>query len=219
MQGSCLLMLVANFESTRLAYGGGRSRLRRDQVLGMRARRAGQAANDPGTVARWTVLMTGVSNVRVVGKTRTPLPRNDASIVVSVLSESANANAVEIAMEIESGTESTASASGTLSGIETDAIVSGTATGNETATETANEVTGTDGKKRIAIERAGRNATSAVERCSLLRTVLSPLDQVIVPPLQPRTRSGSEEDLRMMTYVFPLYRTRCRIHCWTFVRF
>jgi len=84
--------------------------------------------NDLGAVETWTALTTGV---KAVGKRRIPL--NDGSTAVIVLSASANVD--ETAME----------------------IVSGNATGNETATETAKGVIGTDGTKRIAIEKAGRN--------------------------------------------------------------
>jgi hypothetical protein len=138
--------------------------------------------------------MTDVSSVRAVDQTGI-LP-NDASIVASV--QSASANVAETVMETESGTGSTVSANGTLNEIETDATVSGTEIGNGIATETANEVTGIDGTKRIAIEKAGRTA-SVVELLSPLRTVVSPLGRVIVrqPPL--RTSWGSEEDLQMMT--------------------
>jgi len=107
-------------------------------------------------VAMRTVAMTGVPNETAVGKTHTP--RSDASIVVSVLSETANVNAAETATETESGTGNIASANGTLNGIEIDASASGTATGNESGTVTVNEVTGTDGTKRIAIGRAGKTA-------------------------------------------------------------
>jgi len=103
-----------------------------------------------GAVETWTALTTGV---KAVGKRRIPL--NDGSTAVIVLSASANVD--ETAMEIVSGTGNTVSATETLNGTETDASVSGNATGNETATETAKGVIGTDGTKRIAIEKAGRN--------------------------------------------------------------
>ena len=104
-----------------------------------------------------TVSTTGGLNVIAVGKMHTP--RSDASIDVSVLSENANANVAETAMETESGTGNIASANGTLNGIGIDAAsASGTATGNESGTVTVNEVTGTDGTKRIVIGRAGRTA-------------------------------------------------------------
>jgi hypothetical protein len=108
-------------------------------------------------VAMWTVSTIGVPNAITAGKTRTP--RSDVSIVVSVLSENANANVAETAMETESGTGNIASANGSLNGIEEiDASASGIATGIESGTVTVNEVTGTDGTKRIAIGRAGRTA-------------------------------------------------------------
>jgi hypothetical protein len=121
----------------------------------MRALRAGGAGNGLVIVAIWTVSMTGGPNVTAVGKMHTP--RSDASIVVSVLSESANA--AETAMETENGTGNIVSANGTPTVIEIiDASASGIATGNETVTVTVNEETDTDGTKRIAIGRAGRTA-------------------------------------------------------------
>jgi len=155
-----------------------------------------------GTVPRWIVSTTGVSNVTAVG--RRPMHRSAASIVVSVLSENANANAAETAMETESGTGSTESASGILNGIETDVSATASVTGNESGTVTVNEVTGTDGTKRIAIERAGRTAMSAVGLCSLRRTAANLRGRDIVLLRQPRTHSGSEEDPPTMMYVTPL---------------
>jgi len=158
-------------------------------------------ANDLGIVVmRWTASTTGVSNVKVVDKTRTL--RNGANIAASALSE--NANAAETTMETESGRGNTASAS--LNGRETDATVSGTATRNEIVTVTANAVTGTDETKRTATARAERTAMSVVEPCSLLRTVVNRLEWAIVLLSLSRTHLGSEEGLPMMTYVSPLQR-------------
>lgn len=137
------------------------------------------------TVVKWTVLMTGVSNVKAVDKT--PILPNDVSTVASVLS--ASANAAETDMETENGTGSTVSASGTLNEIVKDATVSGTEIGNGIVTETANGVTGIDGTKRTAIEKAGRTVTSAlvVELFFPLRTAVSLLGRAIVPQLPMRT--------------------------------
>jgi hypothetical protein len=168
----------------------------------MRAQKAERVVNDLWSVAKWNALMTDVSSERVLDQTAMLL--NDASIAASVLS--ASANVAETVMETESGTGSTVSANGTLNEIEKDATESGTEIGNGIATETANEVTGIDGTKRIEIEKAGRTAklTLGVGLFPPLRTVVSPLGQVIVrqPPL--RTSWGSEEDLLMMTCVSSL---------------
>ena len=196
-------MPVESSHQVRLAFGDGHSPHRRDQALETRALKAERVVNDSRSVAKWNVLMTDVSSERVVDQTA--MPRNDASIAASVLSVSANV--AETVMETESGTGSTVSANGTLIEIETDAIArSGTEIGNETATETANEVTGIDGTKRIAIEKAGRTVklTLEVGLFSPLRTVVSPLGQVIVRQRPLRTSWGSEEDLLMMTCVSSL---------------
>jgi len=197
-------MLVGNFHRVHLAYGDGHSPRRRDQVLVTRAQKAEGAANELGTVVKWTAPMIGVSNARAVDKT--PMLRTDVNIAASVLSAIAIANVAETAMETENGIRSIVSASGILNAIETDATVSGTEIGNEIAIETAKEVTAIDGTKRIAIVKAGRIVKLVVELFSPLRTVVSPPERVIVllPPL--RTSLGSEEDLPMMTYVFPLLR-------------
>ena len=150
-------------------------------------------------MATWTGSTTGVSNVgTAVGKIH--MLRSGGNIVASVLSE--NANVAEIVMVTENGTGNTASANEILNGTETDVTTIGTATGNESAIVTANEVIGTDGTKRIAIERAGRTATSAVGLFSPPRIGVNLLDRVIVPLPLPRTPSASEEDLPTMTYVF-----------------
>lgn len=199
-----------------LAYGDGHSRRRHDLARGTRARRAGQAGNGLGTVAKWIGPMTGVSNVgTAVGKRRTL--RTDGSIVVSVLIETASANVAETVMETESGTENTASANEILNGTETDAT--GIATGTETAIVTVNEVTGTDGTKRIAIERAGRTARSVVGLLSPPRIGVNLLDRVIVLLLLPRTHWASEEDPPTMTYVQPrrLWGSLACIHHVSFV--
>jgi hypothetical protein len=188
-----------------VTYGDGHSRRQHGQVHGMRARRAGIAGIGLQIVVRWIVSMTGVSNATAVD--RMPILRSVASIDANVLSEIANANVAETAMETESVTGNTASASGILSGIETGANVTAIATGNETVNVTANEVTGTDGKKRIAIERAGRTAKSAVGRYSLPRTAVNLLGQVIALLPLLRRHSGSEEDLPTMMYAHPLSST------------
>jgi hypothetical protein len=142
--------------------------------------------------------MTGVPNVgTAVGKRRTL--RSDGSIVVSVLIETVTVNVAETVMETESGTENTASANEILNETETDAT--GTETGTETVIVTVNEVTGTGGMKRIAIERAGRTATSVVGLLSPPMIGVNLLDRVIVLLLLLRTHWASEEDPPTMMYV------------------
>lgn len=205
---------LANLDITRLARGDDHNLRQRDQVLGMRARKAGRVVNDSGIVARRTALTIGVSNARAVGKMRT-LP-NDASTAVNVQSESASASVGGTVMETENGIGNTASANEIPNEIERGANVNGTVTGTGTASVTGNEVIGTDGMKRIGIGRAGKIATSVVELCCLWKTAVNPLVRDIVPRLLQRIHSGSEEELPMMTYVLcpspPLHGASSRIH-------
>src|SRR6266852_5719272 len=80
-------MLEENFHRVRLAYGGGHSPRRRDQVLATRAQKAEGVVNDLGTAER-TASMIGVSNAKAVDKM--PIPRTDANVAASVPSVIAN---------------------------------------------------------------------------------------------------------------------------------
>ena len=165
----------------------------------------------------WTI---GVSSSAKAVVARTRIPRSDASTAVTALNVNA-ASAVGIAMGTVNATESTAeSARETRSGRERDGTVIVTAIGNVIATATVSAVIGTDETKRIAIERAGKNARPVVERYSPWKTAASLLVRDIALRPLPTTHSGNEEGLVKMRYVIPPLYLSISLSClsWFTVR-